>query len=326
MATRRREDLQDEIAQQASEFVVHLYSGSMSAKDEQRLREWLDADEAHRVEYQRMLDLWADSSDLNLDAAGLVAADETHMSRRWLLAAGVAIIAVGAGLFGWLSRDISPIEDVKFATAVGEQRTISLADGSTVILNTDSEVSIRFSDDRRALHLVRGEAFFDVAEDLDRPFSVNVDDRYVTAIGTEFNIYRKTGNTTVAVVEGTVAIHAADQTATSIDANLVDGGQIGTFSGNKSGITVSAVPNIEDFHSWRIGVVRFDDVSLQRLVDEYNRYNTRKIRIADDYLGEHRIGGVYQLAKVDAMLVGLELNYPLKVLHTDDQFVLVGAE
>ena len=132
MATRRREDLQDEIAQQASEFVVHLYSGSMSAKDEQRLREWLDADEAHRVEYQRMLDLWADSSDLNLDAAGLVGADETHMRRRWLLAASVAIIAVGAGLFGWLSRDIPPIEDVKFATAVGEQRTISLADGSTV--------------------------------------------------------------------------------------------------------------------------------------------------------------------------------------------------
>ncbi len=326
MTANRKDELRNEIAQQASEFVVHLYSGSMSENDERRLYEWLDADDAHREEYQRMLDLWTDSSELNLDSAGLVGADETPKRRQWLIAAGLATLAVSAGFFSWLSRDIPPIEAVQYATAVGEQRTISLADGSTLILNTDSEVSIRFSDDVRALSFVRGEAFFSVAEDPDRPFSVNVDDRYVTAIGTKFNIYRKTGETTVAVIEGTVSIHAADQTATSIDANLVDGGQIGTFTGNKLGITVSAVPNIEDFHSWRIGVVRFDDVSLQRLVDEYNRYNTRKIRIADDYLGEYRIGGVYQLAKVEAMLVGLELNYPLKVLHTDDQFVLVGAE
>ncbi len=326
MATQRREALQDEIARQASEFVVHLHSGSMSAKDERCLYDWLDTDETHRDEYQRMLDLWTDSGDLNLDAAGLVGAVSSRISRRWIIAAGVAIVAVGAGLFGWMVRDNPQVEDVRFTTAVGEQRTISLADGSTVILNTDSEVSIRFSDDLRALNLVSGEAFFDVAKDVLRPFSVNVGDRYITAIGTEFNIYRKTGETTVAVIEGTVAVHAANQPVAADNASLVNSGQIGTFSSNIPGITVTAVPNIEDFHSWRIGVVRFDDVSLQRLIDEYNRYNTRKIRIADNHLGDQRIGGVYQLAKVESMLTGLELNYPLRVIQSGNQYVLIAAE
>ncbi len=326
MATRRRGDLQDEIARQASEFVVHLYSGSMSAKDEQRLYDWLDADEAHRDEYQRMLDLWADSGDLNLDAAGLIGADDSRMSRRWMIAAGVAIVAVGAGLFGWISHDVSQIEVVRYATAVGEQTTIALDDGSAVVLNTNSEITVRCTDEIRALTLVKGEAYFDVASDPNRPFSIDVGDRYVTAIGTEFNVYRNIGETTVAVVEGTVAIHAAKDLALDTSADLLSSGYVGTFAYNEPGVTTLAVPNIEDFHSWRIGIVRFDNVSLRRLVDEYNRYNTRKIRIADDYLGDERIGGVYQLAKVEAMLAGLELNYPLRVIHSGDQYVLVAAE
>ena len=326
MAARSRDDLQDEIARQASEYVVHLYSGSMSAKDEQRLYDWLEADEAHRKEYQRMLDIWADADDLNLDAAGLIGADETRTGRHWMIAAGVAVVAVGAGLFGWMSRDVPQIDVIRYATVVGEQATIALDDGSSVVLNTDSEISVRYTEDVRALTLVKGEAFFDVASDKERPFSIDVGDRYVTAIGTEFNVYRTSGKTTVAVVEGTVAIHASEELALDANAELLNSGYVGTFEQSDPEVITFAAPNIEDFHSWRIGIVRFDDVSLRRLIEEYNRYNTRKIRIADDFLGEQRIGGVYQLAKVEAMLAGLELNYPLRVIQSGDQYVLVAAE
>jgi len=114
-------------------------------------------------------------------------------------AAGVAVLLATFGFWIYIGRDT-------YATSIGEQRSLTLADGSTVELNTHSRIRVRFTIHRREIDLLQGQALFHVAKDRARPFVVQSDNTAVRAVGTEFDVYRKLSGTTVTVVEGRVAV------------------------------------------------------------------------------------------------------------------------
>ena len=134
--------------------------------------------------------------------------DETDV-KSWALAAGLACLAVLAGI---LIRWGAPIDDGwrTYQTAVGEQRSVQLEDGSLLTLNTDSRVEVRLAANQRQVRLLSGEALFKVAHNKERPFRVSSGDSVIQAVGTQFNVYRRGNQTTVAVLEGRVAVVSAD--------------------------------------------------------------------------------------------------------------------
>jgi transmembrane sensor len=123
-------------------------------------------------------------------------------SRRILLAAAIVFACVASGVSTWLVWHRSPT----YSTEIGEQRSVTLADGSTVNLNARSRIRIRFSEKERNVELMEGQALFDVAKDKARPFVVRTDGTLVRAVGTQFDVNRKMSGTTVTVVEGRVAV------------------------------------------------------------------------------------------------------------------------
>jgi transmembrane sensor len=121
--------------------------------------------------------------------------------RRYILAASVAVAMLGASTLYWFEN-----QHGVYATNIGEQRSIRLGDGSTVELNARSKIRVALHAHERDVDLIEGQALFQVAKDHTRPFIVRSGDTNVLAVGTEFDVYKHRGSTTVTVVEGRVAV------------------------------------------------------------------------------------------------------------------------
>ena len=144
------------------------------------------------------------SAETNHRSASAKKAERTpRLRRRFLVAASGVLLLVTAGAVWW-NLERFPI----YATEIGERRSITLADGSTVNLNARSRLRVEFAKKERRVELLEGQALFQVAKDKNRPFIVSSGDATVQAVGTQFDVYRRTNGTTVTVLEGRVAVYA----------------------------------------------------------------------------------------------------------------------
>src|SRR5207249_1896122 len=136
-------------------------------------------------------------------AASVAPRRSFHRRKPIALAASFAAFAALAGAWAWLE-----LFSYFYSTGVGEQRSIELADGSTVSMNSKSRIRLRYSQAERSVDLLEGQALFHVAKDHARPFIVKADDTRVRAVGTQFDVYERRSGTVVTVLEGEVAVLA----------------------------------------------------------------------------------------------------------------------
>jgi len=148
-------------------------------------------------------------------------APHTHKSKRWIGYAAAASIFFVMALVGWTGFMSGAAPVVQYQTAIGEQRTVSLEDGSVVFLNTQSQVRVAFSGEARDVYLL-GQGIFNVAHDASRPFRVHVEHGQVQAIGTQFDVNCRRDRTDIAVIDGLVRVISDGAGATS-QANLPAG-------------------------------------------------------------------------------------------------------
>jgi transmembrane sensor len=210
----------------------------------------------------------------------------------------------GAYHFGWKS----------YETGVGGRERIELADGSTVDLNTNTELNARISDSRREIMLARGEALFHVAHDAKRPFYVVAAGTVVRAVGTAFSVrIRDPEHVDVLVAEGRVAVGAPGTEAnfenpTLLDrARMVSAGEAATVRPN-SPILVRALPSQDVTRklAWIAGHLDFQGETLDDAVQEFNRYNQRQITIADPSIVNMRIGGIFSTTDLQSFSDALQ--------------------
>jgi transmembrane sensor len=186
----------------------------------------------------------------------------------WRLAASVAAVGVLLAA-AWTVHDLTGSRWETYRTDIGEQRTVELEDGSSLTLNTDSRVQVRFTSRERQLRLLAGEAMFRVQRDPGRPFSVHSGNAVVQAVGTAFNVYRKTDQTIVSVLEGRVAVDSVYLNAGE-ELRLNARGEVETRS-------QAIIANVT---AWRQRRLVFIDEPLSSIGHELNRYNrSPKIRV-----------------------------------------------
>ncbi len=213
------------IQEEAGAWLIKLDGDEpLSAVELSRLREWLARGAAHREELSNLACLWDKMNVLTELTVPLGKPEQStrrslfkgtggSLFRSWRLAgiATVLIVGLTIGMFSILSPN--PIVETNglYATAVGQQQTVKLADGSVVVLNTDSQINVAFADGARNIRLLQGEAYFTVAKDASHPFRVFAANGRVQAIGTEFSVYLKDKAVSVTVTEGRVALAAFEQ-------------------------------------------------------------------------------------------------------------------
>lgn len=281
------------IDEAAAAWVIKLDRGALSAAEQEQLDAWLASDTRHHGALIRARAQWSDFDRLGALATGRMPAyrpARLSMGRRSLIAAGIAALA----MVGAVTWKLAPTGE-RYVTAVGELRRVPLSDGSTMVLNTASEAWVHFEPSRREVHLLSGEALFEVAHDAGRPFVVYADQMSVRAVGTVFVVRMDEGRVDVMVSEGIVELagqapDVAGKAPQRLQAN------------EHSVIAPSEPPLMEKLESailkrrlaWLNGSLSFDGEPLGDAVAEVNRHSRRQIVVDSKQLREQPIVGVFR--------------------------------
>jgi transmembrane sensor len=231
-----------------------------------------------------------------------------RFAARVALAASILICAfVGAWLY---------IERNTYATSIGEQRSITMEDGSIVELNARSKVRIAFNERQRDVELLEGQALFRVAKDHQRPFVVHAGMTSVRAVGTQFDVNRKSSGTVVTVLEGRVAVLSAEPT--------VSEPQILLASGEQMRVTPTEVrkvesPDLEAATAWTQHLLVFDGTALGEVIEEFGRHSTRRIVVDSPQLAALKISGQYTSTNPDSLLRFLSLQPGVSVSEVNGE-------
>lgn len=334
--------------------MIKLDSEELNSEDSLALRQWLDANPEHKNALRELAVLW-NKMDVLSELSELFPLSRTtrsgiHETRpgsiffvRHMAAAACILIAVAIGIYlGTGSREpgIPAIRkvDTVYRTAVGERRLINLPDGSAATLNTDSILEVAYNKSRRIIHLVKGEAHFNVAHNKNRPFLVYAGTGIIRAVGTAFNVHLKGKDVEVVVDQGTVKIAPAREAPTATSTNL------DKIKPNDFQTTITAGQSVEyenkDIHpvqkispklisqklSWQHGMLVFDGDPLEKVIREICRYTSTRIIIKDPALRHIRVGGYFKTGETGALLTVLQDNFSIHVEHVNNNLIyLTGA-
>jgi transmembrane sensor len=213
----------------------------------------------------------------------------------WKSVAGLAAAACIA-LYVFTSKPAVDSANATYTTAAGNHQSISLPDGSTLVLNASSEVAVAFAQSERRVQLQHGEAHFYVAKDAARPFYVRAGAVTVRAVGTAFNVRRQSDGVEVLVTEGKVKVTRQDD-ATGSELNpmdlvageraVIDTVATSALAANSSPGNSGAVASIGQ----RAPRLMFKNTPLSEVVERFNRFSKIKMEIADPELAERAVGG-----------------------------------
>jgi transmembrane sensor len=239
-------------------------------------------------------------------------------ARRSLLAAAAAALLALVTLRYWSSM----VSD-SYVTGIGEQRTIQLADGSTVELNARSKLQVHLTDRQRDVLLLDGQALFRVAKDKQRPFVVHVGDAQVRAVGTEFDIYKKPAATVVTVVEGRVEAYDRSSSDAAAPVLLSAGEQL-TVMPHAAAKPTAADPAVAT--AWVQKRLMFEETPLGEVAEEFNRYNRRPLAIDDRELRKVKISGVYSSTDPASLINFLRSQNAMQIIETEKQVRVVRRD
>lgn len=302
-------------------------------RDGARFQKWYDASPAHSAAWSRATAMWDALDDAN--TPDLVAMRREALTYRprsrmpawapYALAASI-VVAVGlAGLAAWrpLSQQdtrpgssTAPLADAggHYATAVGQRSTVALADGSKVMLDSDSAVDVTYGAGQRVARLVRGQAYFEVAHDGVHPFRVGAGDRVVTVLGTRFNIRLSSAETRIVLAEGSIGVRRGADPAhpQGPETARLAPGQALVVRPGRADLVVRV--DAERQLSWREGFVQFDDEPLSVAVEQMNRSSETKLILGDPALGDLRVSGGFKAGDIEGFAETLSAIYPVRVL------------
>ncbi|GAB5098169.1 FecR family protein [Caballeronia sp. HLA56] len=324
-----------DIEQQAATWFVRRRAKA-GAPDDAAFAAWLAQSTAHRDAYAHVAETWHALDDVPREdiarlKAGFAPPALVSSSRRSFMPrfalAGTAVAAVG-GALGWtLLRDEwrnTPTYAQRFDTRRGELLAVSLPDGSTLQLDTDTHLEARFFPDRREVHVTRGQAMFAVQSNPDAPFNVLARTVTVTVVGTRFAVRCtdtgvERGNVRVDVDEGRVRV--ASTLPPGVE--LVAGQTVATDAEGRLGRIASIAPG--DVGAWREGRVSFDNTTLARVVQEFERYAPLHVVIDDPVVASMAVTGSFDVRQSASFIRALQRVLPVRVRSRGDATEIVRA-
>ena len=281
-----------------------------SHADQAALEAWLEEATAHRVAWLRMEYGWRKVGRLGvLRSPDGVTREPRRLIARWrpaAMAAGLALVVALGSLVATQGIGGRKV----YATELGGHATAPLADGSKIELNTDTKVRVALAEEQRTVWLDKGEAYFDVAKDPNRPFVVYAGERKVTVLGTRFSVRRDGERVLVAVAEGKVRV---EPLRTAAPPTVVTGGDVVIAEQSGTLVTPKSIARVDAELAWRRGLLMFDKSTLGDAVDEINRYNRKKLVVDDEGAAAIRITGSFEAENVDAFARLLREAFGLNV-------------
>lgn len=368
-----------QILEEAAEWLVEFNSGETDHAARQNFDAWLRISPEHVRAYLELLRTWEDGAllpppgvTLDIDeliamgrsaenvvdlAAGRARAStlavgepngERPAQRRpkspRLLAIAASVLVTVTGAIAWFTS-----QQGTYATGIGEQRSVSLEEGSMINLNARSRLRVRFTSEQRVVELIDGQAIFNVAKDSQRPFIVKSSDAQIRAVGTQFDVYRKRAGTTVTVIEGVVGVSAsAVDLSVSPSAKEKGGsstlphdaappeiralargaaskeGEVVLSAGEQLTVALAKIAepkrvDVAAATAWTERRLVFDASTLAEVVAEFNRFNRRPLVLADSSLETLPITAAFASTDPAPLVRFLEAQPDIRVLTDSDE-------
>lgn len=305
----------DALIAQASEWLARLDAGRA---DSAEFEAWREADPCRAAAFAEVAAAWSRLDALR-DAPPRA---RPEISRRAWLGGGLALAAGLSGV-AYLGRD--QLLRARTVTGVGERRTMSLPDGSSVELNTDTEVLWRFGRDRRRLWLRRGEIALTIAHDALRPFELFTPSGLANLAPGQFNARLRSTGVDLIVLAGRAAIHTAAGETQAAVINATDPRQ--ALAITAAGVAVAPAPEdaVQNVQAWRRGEIVFEGQRLSEAVEEYNRYLVRKLVIEDPKVGAMRLGGRFMTGNPESFLDALRTTFGLRIIDDGSSRILLKS-
>jgi transmembrane sensor len=343
-----------ELMQQAIEWLVLLRSGDISEKETHEFADWLSQDILHAQAFAKAEDLLNDATvaaqSPRITSSALIDTSEsdqkkptipstkpTQTSRhpsstrytRWM---AVPLTVAAAWLFAVnliLPEQAHILDDYisDYRTGTGELRNIQLADGSHLLLNTNTAVSVDYNNSLRHITLHHGQAQFTVAKDTNRPFEVRSGGLGIHALGTVFEVYNPSqGEMSVTVQEHAVAVTIENETHNE---EIARQSQLEVKEGQRlhydhtGHLTAPEAINLAQANAWQQRRLFMNDRPLTELIAELGRYRTGRIFISDPSLKSLRITGAFSLANPDETLAKVRQVLALQETRLGPWWVLL---
>jgi transmembrane sensor len=325
-----------EVDEEAAMWAWRMDADTVSAADRQAFEAWLRRDPRHRRASAELSRVWAalnglaeakrDEKIATFAAPAFAARDH----KVWWAAAAAMLLAIAVPVWVETGGELQTL-----ATAVGQQRNVTLADGSIVTLNTNTIVETNLRRDFREIVLRKGEAHFQVAHDRSRPFLVHAGDAVVRAVGTQFEVrLRNDQHVDVVVNEGRVEVQsAASEPANAAGdhghvrprtvVHALSAGQELSPTGNDYAVVPVSTDQLSSALAWRDGAVVFDGQPLAEAIAEIGRYTDARIIINDPQVAALRVGGRFRTGDVQEFFDALQSALPVSIRRTADGLVYV---
>jgi transmembrane sensor len=293
-------------------------ANALSRGQQAKFSQWLAAEPAHREAYERVERLWREvDGELHPKEASMfrsAALAAGPRSRSPLLAACAAVVL--ALTVSWAFWGKAPPASIEHYGTVGDApTTVTLSDGSEVTLNRGSRLDVRYSNAQREVTLGSGQAFFRVAKNPKRPFSVDTPTRRITALGTEFEVRLDDEHLDVTLVEGRVVVEPEGGVSSSTERIELKPDETLRFAGFKTAdkrhVDAGALT------SWRRGVVSFDNQSLKEAAAEFNRYSRERVDVAPS-VADFKVSGVFRIGETQRFARAVSEILPVE-FSVDDQ-------
>ena len=340
----------EDIEAQAAQWIARCDHGANDS--DAGLVAWLSADPRHRAAYLRLAEAWRRSERLQRlrPTEGVIDPDllapprpptwwrrltrreraPDESGRRWApRTLGWSAAAAGLAAVAWVSWwALAPATVDIHRTGPGDLYRMVLADGSSIILNAETDVRIRYTAGSRNITLVRGEAQFLVRHDPRRPFDVRADGHIVRDVGTHFDV-RVTGRGSldVLVTRGRVAVLPADGSGRPAVAGLpptVSAGELASVGAGQITVRHLAAAEIARRLAWKHRKLHFQGQTLAQAVTEFNHYNSLRLVIRSPSLASVRIGGNFDAIDVDSFVAALNRSFGILARHDGGRIDLVG--
>lgn len=298
------------LTEQAATWFLRMQQSDCNDAEQEALEVWLATSEANRAEYQQYTRLWQNLDQLERKPK------QSSSKKAYLAITSVMMPMIMFGSLQWLSG----YEEIH-TTAVGNRHQITLADGTTIDMNTDTVIRAALWGFSRKVTLERGKASFKIGDESFRPFVVFSGNGTLRDIGTEFNVAKQADKTTVAVLEGAVEVTFDNQTQTT---KLLYGGQQLAYSSYD--ISSISPVNAEATVAWQKNRLIFRELPLDKVVQQINRYHLRPIKLGSQQLNQLRVSGEFNSTDRAGLIQALKTLLPLRSSEQDDVTVLHSAK
>ena len=321
----RRSADRDERRAEAAQWIARLSADDLGESDALAFEAWLAAAPENAAAYDAALAVWNDfgvNAEAVLQGLRRERPVRPRPGRAFYLSGG-AIAAALAAVAVIAPQFATPERTETYASRAGEHRAVTLADGSRVELNGGTRLSITLKRRERDVTLAEGEAAFDVTHDPRRPFVVDVGDRAIRVVGTEFDVRRRGGRLSVTVARG--AVEVAPVRGARGDAYRLHPGQRLDHAEGAPETRVAAV-DASDAFAWRTGRLILRGQTLAEVVADLNAQFAKPIRVADPVLAAEPISGVLVLDDESAVVRRLALLVSAQAVPSDGGVVLQRKE